>query len=474
MNDASLVGKAGTGAVLSLDAKGLQDTFLTSSNVQQSFFNFENVRHTPFTKFESAHKVVRPPHFDGTNWPFDTGSSIKFTLDPQTMGDCLSNMYLKVTLPKLIEVVDTSNTGSSNVMNVYCDFTGRAIINSVSLNLEGTELEKLTNDWMIIHDQMYHSQEEKRAGYRLLNGSQNGGWEPDNVTLHLYNDSVNQSGPVNLYIPLPFFFSRHHTGADTDNDWQSQKFFKPYFPLCGILKQTLTVDIQFNPVTFFSNTIEQCSLTDITLVTEEITLSPQERTFIQSNRQQLMYEKLFINPKYETGPSPPVSFTTQLVPIIPIKTFYWFYRNIDYESVSDANQFKNRYNFSTLINTDQPDPQTETVNQVIKGVKFYFNIGSQNDFLAYSNYYRFAVPSSTGLTPPMGNIYTYSFVTNPKEPRPVGSLNFDIMNSGGKSLMETHTTTAAQSNNYSVNVFFTGYQVFQCENGYGEWVYSGG
>ena len=378
-----------------------------------------------------------------------------------------------VTISGGVGVGATATASTSNVVDVYCDFTGRAILDSVTLNLEGTELEKLTNDWRIIHDQMYHTEEEKRAGFRLLNGGQNGGWQPGVSTRHLYNDSENKNGPINLYIPLPFFFTRRHSEMDTDNDWQSQKIFKPYFPTCGILNQILTVDITFNPVTFFSNTLSECSLSNITLVTEEITLSPQERSFIQSSRQQLMYEKLFINPRSLYDEGSPTS-KTQLSPKIPIKAFYWFYRNIDYEDVSDANQFKNRYNFSTLINTNQPDPKTEPINQIIKGVKFHFNIGSQNDFLAYSNYYRFAVPSSTGLTPPAGNIYTYSFVTNPREPRPVGSLNFDIMNSNGKSIMESQFTTAAQSNAYSVNVFFTGYQVFQCENGYGGWVYSGG
>jgi len=89
-----LIGKAGTGSVLSLAAQGLQDTFLTSSsNVQQSFFNFEEKRHTPFTKFEKAHTITRPPHLATTNWPFD-GNLVQFTLDPQTMGDLMSYMYV--------------------------------------------------------------------------------------------------------------------------------------------------------------------------------------------------------------------------------------------------------------------------------------------------------------------------------------------------------------------------------------------
>ena len=47
----SILGRAGTGAVLSLDAIGLQDTYLISnptstSNISSSFFQFKNIQHT--------------------------------------------------------------------------------------------------------------------------------------------------------------------------------------------------------------------------------------------------------------------------------------------------------------------------------------------------------------------------------------------------------------------------------------------
>ena len=146
-----ILGKAGTGAVLSLDAVGMQDTYLTS-NTGNSFFQFTNTKHTHFTKHSASIQVNTD---SSPNWPFNRILTVQFR--PKEMGDILQNMYIKCTLPSL----EGPNGGPP--LGQYCDNVGLAMINQIQLAADDMILEVIKADWNVVYTELYYTIDEYRA-----------------------------------------------------------------------------------------------------------------------------------------------------------------------------------------------------------------------------------------------------------------------------------------------------------------------
>ena len=85
----------GEAAKISLKAIGKQDTHLLSKDPEDSLFNYNPKQHSNFVKY---YKVRNISEKDVPNWPF--GKTIKVQYNPQNMGDFLSNIWIKLKLPK--------------------------------------------------------------------------------------------------------------------------------------------------------------------------------------------------------------------------------------------------------------------------------------------------------------------------------------------------------------------------------------
>jgi hypothetical protein len=170
-------GKAGTGSVLSLDAIGRQEGFLLGKD---SFFKFEPKKHSNFTLYQSSIRVSKPSPVSGVNsetalnWPFGQTIVIDDQIKPQSMGDLLKNIYLKCQLPLLQDATQYATK--------YCDQVGRAIIKTISFTVDGIEIEKIYDDWNIIRDQLYTTDEEKKALQSLVNGGNPEGISPNFIS----------------------------------------------------------------------------------------------------------------------------------------------------------------------------------------------------------------------------------------------------------------------------------------------------
>ena len=134
-----------SGAAVSLHAIGKQESYIHSENLDESIFNYNPKTHSHFTKFHRTTVVNKSP--TSPTWPFN--ERIKVTFNPQNMGDLLSNMYVMLKLPGL--------TQDKN----YSDQIGRHLIKSVTMRVDEIEVEKIYDDWMIIHDELYLEVSEK-------------------------------------------------------------------------------------------------------------------------------------------------------------------------------------------------------------------------------------------------------------------------------------------------------------------------
>jgi len=463
---------AGTGAILSLSANGKQDKYLTS-NVGVSFWDFKSVNHTPFTLFYTSRPRYRNVLPD-TMWPF--GRTITFNINPKVSGDVLANAFLKLTLPGLPPG------------NAYCEQIGNALIKEYSIRINETVIQTIPGDWNVIHDELYAELTERYAKRFLVNGGNSPGTlPPSNVDL-----------PV--YVPLNFFFSRtteilpgnsnnvnSESGARETNSADTHRAF---FLLCACTKQQVYVDITFNPVSFFSN-VNSISVNKIQLITEEAILSPEEVIFYKNRPHSIFYNSVYKQPTLRVDKGEGVVNSTTLQPTgcydkykddilapIPVKAFHWFLRDQRYENINVSTHFLNRYNFS---NNPISTVDNEYLYQILSNARIYINnilqtgiIGNDNppfNGTAGADYFRYVIPSTHGFAIPNRNIYTYSFSLNPREPTPIGALDFDIMESS-KTYVNGHIQKIATSNAYNLNTIYIGYIILKYENDFCSLLYA--
>ena len=447
-------GKAGTGSVLSLDAIGKQDTFLTSNNNQDSFFKYENIRHSDFAMFER----VRTVQSEKTKyWPF--GRSITVKYKPTEMSDLLANMYLIITLPQL---------QGETVNAFYTDKIGRAIIERIEFRVDEFVLETVDSDWNIIHDELYATIEEKKGLKNIINGGRD----------YLPDVTYANSKPIPLIIPLNLFFSRKHAFEST----LVEKDYKPYFPLCSITKQEIKVTITFRPYNFFAVWKSDTDADSLTVdffdvVTQEITLSDQERHFLQQHPFEVVYETVKRNPIIDVNGSER-EFKSFLVPGIPVKSIHWFLRKSRFELLSeDMSNTSNKENIQHryLFSEDMADYENETKNPIISDAKIYLNgdqiLGFVEDIQNRTktdshNFYKFLQSQKNNLSTPKKNIYTFSFALNPKESSPTGALDFSTIESEKSFIQCSFMDTVSTSDDFTFYIFFTGYQVVNFANGF--------
>jgi hypothetical protein len=435
-------------AVLSLNAIGQQDTYLLRNDPEHSFFKYDTNRHSNFTKFHK-NVTISKPATASTTWPF--GETVRVKLNPQNMGDLLSNMYIHMTFP----AVDSN----SNI----ADQVGRHVIESVAMRVDETEVDKYHDDWGIIYDELYLDASEKRTKRYTLNRNQS-----DN-TSHV-NDASLSRFQSELMIPIPLFFSRKYEGDEYDSNSPN----RPYFPTCAIHKQNIEFEIKFRPMSFFTNNTGDLTLNTFNLITEEITVSPQERIYLMTKKQLFITDIAKKHPTEQTiiGEN---SIKLQLVPNIPVKSLFWFLRKEIYEdetahgspATPDANittrGMSNRFNFSTASSYSIAN---SFLSAVMDSAKIYVN-GQDlpNIPVADHNYFKYVVPHSCRLSRPNRNIYTYAFSMNPINVEPSGSLDFSKLNSD-RTLLDIQLKPAAITDVYTLHLYYVGYQTFEFNNGF--------
>lgn len=489
-------GKAGTGAVLSLDAIGKQDDYLLG---KESFFKYRPREHTNFSSYYNRYEVLKPG--DDTGWPFT--KKIAFKLNPKTSGDLIAGMYLRFTLPAIVENPDEPIVGSiDNIF--YSKNVGYAAIKEVKFEVEGEEFEKLTTDYMILHKELYSSDSEENSINNLVN---NGNTRIEPVFEADY--------PLTCYVPLPFFFTRKRDKGIQDD-------YRPYFFLSACYNQEVRVVVEFNPITFFTGQLVNKSpsgdaipeglfrlitMDKVTLVTEEILLSPEERHHYLTTKQLSVIDVSSRNPSATYVKNPDIIpnnpfggygsqsvqtdsttttqyFKTQLINSNMVKAIHWFFRNIDFTEINNTTftaGFVNRFNFSNnliKIDTSLDDitffpenlyPIMAEASIQINGAQMLSFTGMSSvrkDWRGFgSDYYKYVESYKSDFRTPEKNIYTYSFSLDPRKMYPSGSLNFGALDSQ-KTLIDGSLLQGVAANTYVMETYYIETRFLKYENGF--------
>ena len=247
--------------------------------------------------------------------------------------------------------------------------------------------------------------------------------------------------------------------------------------MCAVYRQKIEFEFVFHRQEFFTETTDNLQLPSFNLITEEITVSPEERKYLASERQTLITDLVRKHPTVVSDFNSD-TINNNLVPNIPVKCIHWFLRNTDFEddsqpkgveTNSETYYSQNRFNFSSNVNFDETQtffyPILESANFFINGSKLP-NITKTNH-----NYFKYLIPYKHRLARPYRNIYTYSFSMNPINVEPSGNLDFSQIQSD-KTSIEVKLDTSSGSlvdvatKTYALHMYYTGYQTFVFENGF--------
>jgi hypothetical protein len=429
----------GTGALTAIAAIGAQEKFMYGG---ESLWIPRIKQHTPFVQTQ---RLLNP--IETTSGFLDSSTSYSVNLYPRECGDLLSNMYLSVSLPAL-------PTGYS-----YCQLTGRAIFKKVEFIIDGRVIETLTDDWYIIRDQIFLDADEKLAMYQAISKGQS----ESNV--------VPATSQLDMLIPLDFFFCRRQSHSKKGRE----RLEKPFFPLCAILQQIVTIRFTFNNVSWITNAPSDVNGNRIDLINprilvEEITLTPEERLYYQSKTLKYSISRVWseAGQPYNNGKAT-VNFTSKY----PVSMISWFVRNKLYESV-DPELYTTRYQYgysTDFVEASVPVTFFNGVNlnflDAIKSGTIYLN--NQNILSDFPGalYYSYKQPMDHGLSVPTKNIYMYCFANYPREYNQDGSVDFSKLNSNTSHLDLVFDPTVAPqiTQDYTLYLFYYGHVDLQFQNG---------
>jgi hypothetical protein len=390
---------------------------------------------------------------------------------------------------------------------------GRKIIKNIKFKVDGQILEEISADWCIIHDNLYTDDSQKMVANTLYNRNIVGG-----ETSQPSGQKAAQSNEI--FIHIPFFFSHNYAGDIYSENEQN----KPSFPLCAIHKQKITLEIEFFKQSFFTlynqravdtfidrgpkETIPPKKMPNFKIITEEITLSPDERLYFTRPNQEIVYDFVF---KHSSIPLNPQTreFVVQLEPSVPVKCFHWFFRYEGYENedefrslpvdipIEDRSNYVNEWFYSTTANRfNFTRSQIKDLDEPHLLKRAYFTLNderipnvSNNDreyFFSYIPLRARLSRSATDVTrtyafePPSPNyllnyIYTCNFALFPKSSSPSGFLDFSALNSEKtKFYMEMVDDISLQYGNglrlenpeYKFHMYYTGYKTLRFNNGF--------
>lgn len=429
------------GGVLALDAIGPQEQYISTTT------DFDGGPWDPsYPQYTQA--VVYQQRV-----PFPKGTFIRqaepgvavIELRPPELGDLFSNMHLQVALPAL-------QTG-----NAYTVPIGRAIIEKTEFIINDTVVETIYDDWLVARDQIFLDYDEQVGMFNMVNGGSNAAATP--------------SAPLNMLVPLEFFFCRRHSSSNKGRE----RLRRPYFPVCAMWAQKIYIRFTFRPQNWFTNCPTPVDLINPTLVIESVRLSDAERLYYRNKPLRYIVPTI---KKESTAEYNQGKVVANLTANFPVQLLVWFIRNKNYEIIKNSNFYDVRYLYGyasqyigTSIPLNFPQGPSKYID-AIQSVKITMNNVDILDTFANGAYCSFLQPMDHGLSVPQKNIYMYSFGLNITEYNQGGYIDFSKLDSRTSTISLTFLPELASSiTNYSLYLFYYGYSILEFQGGFGRLVY---
>jgi Large eukaryotic DNA virus major capsid protein/Major capsid protein N-terminus len=401
----------GTGALNCLAAQGPQNSYFPVYSPPTGLVDY----HRPLTKSYYYVPMV--------NYKF-LGTTIDVPLRNDI--DLMTNAFLKFSLPP----------------GNYSELVGRAVLKEIHFLIDGSPIEILTDNWLIVRDQIFLTADEKYATYDVVS---NGNPEETECTGGDY------------YVPLEFFFTRRKTDPN-----------KPALPICAMIGSNLSIRFTFNTSAWISN--QEVDLVLPTLVVEYYTISDAERlqylSATLSFRVPVAYTEHTIEFRGQTA-------IVHMTPNFPIDMLVWFIQDKTYDDdVPEKYNLRYQWGYNTQhVHSSVPLTFFNGVQRkyvdVVDTMTMYLNGQQILQGFPDGTYYSLKVPLERGLSIPTKNLYMYSFADLPAELETGGTIDFSKLNS-----TTTHLDLKFKAEyisdifqNYSLNLFFFGYKTLEIVQG---------
>ena len=218
---------------LRLAATGVQDQWLTG-DPQFSYFLMNFRRHTKFS-------------IDYIESQFDGDATFGKTITcriPGDKGDLVKNLNLKVTL-------DDPSAGYE-----WCPSVISHLIESAELIIGGQIIEKITGEYIYMHQQIHNTDDDTDQTVYFLNS---------------HGNTIAYLGDYTYFIDLPFYFYRNPSLS---------------IPTCALTKQIVEVRIKLRPLSELVSGANPenatANLKKIAIDTEIVFLTDRERNYLMS------------------------------------------------------------------------------------------------------------------------------------------------------------------------------------------------
>lgn len=343
---------------LNLAITGIQDQWLTGEP-EFSYFLMNFKRHTKFA-------------IDYVESQFDGDATFGQTITcriPGDKGDLIRNLTLKVTLD---DPTPGDQEWTTSIMS--------HLVESAELLIGGQTIEKLTGEYIFIHQQLHNTDDDINQTLYFLNG---------------HSNVLSYSGDYTYFMDLPFYFYRHPSLA---------------IPTCALTKQLVEVRLKLRPLSQLiydgASVDVHANLKKISIDTEFVFLTKDEQNYMRSTPldyviTQVQMSKFVMNAGENTK-SVLLNFTH------PVRELFFVSQS---EAAVTANH-PNRYN-------------------TIKNVKLKFNdtvvFDRRHTFLVYEQALRHHVNSpynyGSSYVDLKSDFAMYSFALKPEAYYPTGQVN---------------------------------------------------
>jgi len=413
------------GGLLQLAAYGPQDVYLTG-NPQITFFIAVYKRYTNFA-IESIQQLF---HGDA-----NFGNKVYCDISPNA--DLIYQIFLNIRLPNLNVEPDKNPNYTVSWINAI----GHAIIQHIDIEIGGNVIDRHYGQWLEIWSELTLTTEKEYAYYLMIGK-------------HLVFNTDTQPGPLNLYVPLQFWFNRNVGLA---------------LPLISLQYSTVRIIVafrDFNELWVSSNglppgkggpessIIESNSILETSLWVDYIFLENEERRKFASCNLEYLIEQLQVN---TVG----VDEKNIIVPMTfnhPVKELIWVLQTARIYQVGP-----NRgYEFFDFSN-GEPKPG-DTIDRAVIRFEGQERFHSREPF-----YFRVVQPYQYHTRVPRNFIYLYSFGFKPEQHQPTGTCNFSRLDNAD---LELTLNDCVIQKDTQLNIYATSYNVLRIEAGIAGVVYA--
>ena len=379
---------------LRLAATGLQDQWLTG-DPQFSYFLMNFRRHTKF-----AINYIES-QFDGD---INFGKTITCRI-PNDRGDLIKNMTVKLTL-------DDPSSGYE-----WCPSVVSHLIESAELLIGGQTIEKITGEYIYIHQQLHNTDDDIDQTVYFLNS---------------HGRTIQFTGDNTYFVDLPFYFYRNPSLA---------------IPTCALTKQVVEVRIKLRPlaelVTGVTPANATANLKKFSLDTEFVFLTEDERNYMMSGPLDYIITQVqmskFVMKAGENTKSVMLNFSH------PVRELFF----VSQSDAAVAANYPNRYNTITNV-------KLQFNNEIV------FNRGRK--FLVYEQALKHHIsPPELGTqTYDESEFAMYSFALKPEVYYPTGQVNMSRIS---HKLLTLQINPINGSDNNNTRVYAVNYNVLRIESG---------